>query len=117
MPSFGCWLVTFCCPFVKPQQRETHGYRGLWVCHFELFFSHQILDAVVVEVSAALREATEQDLDETLVPGWTHGQETVLQQHVHTTVTTLTIRNFHWVSPAKSNIQAADVSFKSSSFN
>lgn len=81
------------------------------------FFSHQILDAVVVEVSAALREATEQDLDETLVPGWTHGQETVLQQHVHTTVTTLTIRNFHWVSPAKSNIQAADVSFKSSSFN
>lgn len=102
---------------MKPQQRKTHGYRGLWVCHFELFFSHQILDAVVVEVSAALREATEQDLDETLVPGWTHGQETVLQQHVHTTVTTLTIRNFHWVSPAKSNIQAADVSFKSSSFN
>lgn len=41
--------------------------------------SHKILDSVVIKVSAALREAVQQDFDQTLVPGWTHGQETILQ--------------------------------------
>lgn len=42
--------------------------------------AHQILDAIVVEVPAALWEAVQQDFDQTLVPGWTHSQETILQQ-------------------------------------
>lgn len=43
--------------------------------------SHQILDVVLVKVSAALRETIQQDFDQTLVPGRAHGQKTVLQQH------------------------------------
>lgn len=47
------------------------------------------MDAVVVEVPAALGEAVQEDFDQTLVPGWTHGQETVLQRHItHTVITT-----------------------------
>ena len=37
------------------------------------------MDAVVVEVPAALWEAAQQDLDETLVPAGAHGQEAVLE--------------------------------------
>lgn len=42
-------------------------------------FSHQILDPIVIKVSAALREPVQQDFDKTLVPRWTHCEETVLQ--------------------------------------
>lgn len=42
-----------------------------WAAHARP--SHQILDAAVIEVSAAVREAVQKDFDETLVPGWTHG--------------------------------------------
>lgn len=35
-------------------------------------------------MSTALREAVQQDFDQTLVPGWTHGEETVLQKHITT---------------------------------
>lgn len=74
--------------------RRTGPTKFLWSCRilkFTLFTlkgkkrkgSHQILDPVVIKVSAALREPIQQDFDETLVPRWTHGEETVLQ---HTTV-------------------------------
>lgn len=43
--------------------------------------AHQILDAAVVKVSAVLREAGQQDFDQTLVPGRTHCQKAVLQKH------------------------------------
>ena len=42
--------------------------------------SHQILDAVFIEVSAALGEPGKQHLNETLVPAGTHGEEAVLQK-------------------------------------
>lgn len=42
--------------------------------------SDQILNAIVVKVSAALREAVQQDFDQTLVPARTHRQETVLDK-------------------------------------